>query len=278
MGGILGNHLHMEALADRWRQMRERHRFDVFHMSDLESFSGEFKGWGRERREALLADIFLCLKDLWIIPFGSVVIVEQYRKLLPQLAQQAFIDPWFMCFQMCVFEAAKTVTWHQDDPTPKEKLAFFHDRQLEYQGRAVTAFHYFKEAAPFGHRLGSITSASMGDVLQLQMADLVAFEIRKLVENGIYYPNIPTRWPMRRLQERPFMCNVMDFTGRVPKLESGPFGVIRRTTTLIRGEELGLIGWPIDWTDEKAAETLIDYFEHREPEERNRLASPHDLR
>ena len=265
MGGVLGNHVHMETLADRWQKMRERHHFDVLHMVDLESFAGEFRGWTREQREALLADVFDCLKDLWIVPFGSVIIVEQYRNLLPEVAQRAFMDPWFMCFQMCVFEAAKTVIWHKDDPNPKEKLAFFHDRQFQYQGRAVTAFHYIKETNEFGYRLGSIKSGSMADIIQLQMADVVAFEIRKLVENAIYHPDIPTRWPMKRLQERPFLCNVMDFTGRVPEIKQGTFGVIRRTTLLIRSQEIGIVGCPIEWTEEKAAESLAERFGSDKP-------------
>lgn len=264
MGGIMGNHLHMETFAERWQRMLDRHLVAVFHMSELESFSGEFQGWTKIQREALLADVFLCMKDLWIAPIGAVSIVEQYRNL-PTVAQLAFIDPWFLCFQLCVGEAAKTAMWHRDDPTPRDKIALFHDRQVEYQGRAVSAFHYLKDSTSFGHRLGSITSASMTEVIQLQMADLVAFEIRKLVENAIYHPDIPTRWPLKKLQERPFMCNVLDFTGRVPKLEHGPFGVIRRATIIISGEDLGFIGWPVEWTDEEAGTKLREYFANTKP-------------
>lgn len=251
MGGIMSNHLHMETLADRWREMLHRHRVGVFHMSELESSLGEFKGWTKIQREALLADVFLCLKDLWIMPFGAVVIVEQYREL-PPIAQLAFIDPWFICFQMCVREAASITIWHRDDPSPADKLALFHDRQLEYQGRAVSAFHFLKDSASYGHRLGSITSASTSDVIQLQIADLVAYEIRKLVENAIYHPEIPTRWPMRKLQETPLILNYLDFTGRVPDLEGGAFSFFRRTTFVVSGGtmgDIGMIGWPVRWPE-----------------------------
>lgn len=257
MGGVIGNHLHMATLAERWQDMLKRHRVSVFHMSELESFSGEYEGWTKLQREALLSDVFLCLKDLWIAPFGSAVIVEQYRDL-PVIAQHAFVDPWFVCFQMCVFEAAMARMWHRDDPTPRDKLAFFHHRQHEFQGRATAAFHYIKDTNQYGHRLGSITSASATDVLQLQLADLVVFEIRKIVENGIYHPDVPTRWPMKRLQERPFLCNVMDFTGRVPVLDAGEFGVFRRTTFILRDDGIGIGGWPINWPDEKGIEALSE--------------------
>jgi len=259
MGGIIGNHLHMEVLADRWSKMLHRHNVGVFHMSELEGYLGEFKAWTKLQREALLADVFTCLEDLWVMPFGTAVIVEQYRGL-PVMAQGAFIDPWFLCFQMCVSEAADAKIWHRDDPTPKEKLAFFHDRQFEYQGRAANAFYYLKATHTSGNRLGTITSGSTTDVLQLQVADLVAYELRKIVENGIYHPDIPTRWPMKKLQERPFLFNVMDFTGRVPALDAGKLGVFRRTTFLVSAEEIGMIGWPLDWTDEKAAQALDERF------------------
>ncbi|MDQ1611415.1 MAG: hypothetical protein QOG00_1346 [Pyrinomonadaceae bacterium] len=248
MGGIMGNHLHMETLADRWREMLHRHRVGVFHMSELESSLGEFKGWTKIQREALLADALLCLKDLWIMPFGAVVIVEQYREL-PSIAQLAFIDPWFICFQMCVREAAGALMWHRDDPSPADKIVLFHDRQLEYQGRAVSAFHFLKDSTSYGHRLGSITSASTSDFIQLQVADLVAYEIRKLVENAIYHPEIRTRWPMRKFQEMLLLLNYLDFTGRVPDLEGGALSMFRRSTFVINGGEVGMVGWPVKWPE-----------------------------
>lgn len=245
----MGNHLHMETLADRWRKMLHHHCIAAFHMSELEGYLGEYKGWTRIQREALLSDAFLCLKDLWIAPFGAVVIVEQYRDL-PQIAQLAFMDPWFICFQMCVREVIGTTMWYRDDPTPGDKIALFHDRQVEYQGRAVSAFHFIKDSWSSGHRLGSITSAATSDVIQLQVADLVAYEIRKLVENAIYHPDVPTRWPMRKLQEIPLILNYLDFTGRVPDLEGGPFSMFRRTAFTVNGGEMGtigMIGWPVKW-------------------------------
>jgi hypothetical protein len=119
MGGVIGNHLQMEVLADRCNKMLKRHNVGAFHMSELEGHFGAFKDWTKLQREALLADAFTCLEDLWVIPFGAAVIVEQYRDL-PVMAQAAFIDPWFMCFQMCVSEAANAKIWHKDDPTPKK--------------------------------------------------------------------------------------------------------------------------------------------------------------
>lgn len=246
MGGIMGNHLHMERFADRWRNVLGRHRATAFHMSELEGFLGQYAEWTVPQREALLADVFACWEDLFILPFGAAVIVEQYRRL-PLIAQEAFIDPWFMCFQMCVSEAARAQIWHRDDPSPKEKLAFFHDRQLEYQGRAVKAFRYLQDFGTHGHRLGSLTSASMTDVIQLQAADLVAYEIRKLIENAIYHPEIPTRWPMRKLQEMPFSCTYMDFTGRVPDLAKGRFTFFKRSTIIVHGDETKILDWPVNW-------------------------------
>jgi len=256
MGGVMGSHVHMESLADSWRELKEHHKFNVFHMTELEGHSGEFTHWSKDQREALLADIFSAIKDLWIIPFGSAVIIEGYR-ILPEL-NLAFSDPWFICFQLCVAEVAMSQMGHRDDPTPKDKIAVFHDRQMEYQGRAVSAFNYLKDSTSFGHRLGTITSGSMADVIQLQLADLIAFEIRKLIENAIYHPEIPTRWPMKRFQEKPFMCNVVDFTGRLPVLEHGELSMIRRMGITITGEDIGFIGWPHDWSIEKIEEAAAE--------------------
>ena len=125
------------------------------------------------------------------------------------------------------------------------KLTLFHDQQKQYQGRAVEAFEYLKRAAPYGERLGTCTAGSNTDIVQLQVADLVAYEIRKHIENAIYNPDIPVRWPMRKIQEMFFSCTYMDFTGRVPEIAGGAFSVIKRSTIGVDAGELKLLEWPV---------------------------------
>ena len=205
MGGLIGSHIDMAKLGENWREMLHRHGDITFHMSELEGSLEEFEGWTKDQRKALLGDVFRCLNGLFLLAFGASVIVEQYRAL-PGMAQDAFVDPWMLCFQMCVSEAARTMMVRVDDHSSTEKLALVYDQQKDFRGRASSCFQYLKEASSFGSRLGTCTPASKKDIIQLQAADLVAYEIRKLIENSIYAPAVGMRWPMRRLQEMPLMC------------------------------------------------------------------------
>jgi hypothetical protein len=248
MGGIFGSHVDLETLGERWREMLHRHGDIVFHMSELEGNLGEFKDWNKEQRESLLADAIGCLQNLFLVVFGTVVVTKQYREL-PDIAQKAFMDPWLMCFQMCISEVGRAIFHRVGDPTSGAKIALFIDQQKEYQGRAVEAFDFFKTFAEYGHRLGTCTPASKVDLIQLQAADLVAYEIRKLVENAIYAPEVGVRWPMRQLQKLPFNCTYMDFWGDVPDLPAGPVSMFKRSTIIIHEGEMKQLNWPVKWPE-----------------------------
>jgi len=221
MGGIVGTHLVMEQLGERWKQMLLRHSVDVFHMSELEGSLGEFAGWDKDRREALLADVMNCFNDLFFCFIGMSTIVDQYRSL-PGVAQDMLADPWFICFQTCVHFVSTMLMWQKSDPSPNEKIAFFHDQQAEYQSRAASAFQFIKEKATSGNRIGTCTPASKKDIIQLQAADLVAYEVRKLIENARYSPSVPMRWPMRQIQKHACQFCYMDFSNKVLPLDGGP--------------------------------------------------------
>jgi hypothetical protein len=207
-------------------------------MSDLEGRRGEFEGWDDRRKRLLLADAFNCFEGV-LLPcfFGAAAIVEEYR-MLPDIAQDAFIDPWFCCFQMCVAEIGNATIVRMDDPTSKDKAVLFHHQQQEYQNKASSAFQFLKDSASYGRRLGTCTPASCLEIVQLQVADLVAYEVRKLIENALYNPSIGMRWTMAQIQKHLFVCSYMDLTGKVPEMQVGPLSLFRRTAITINAGEL----------------------------------------
>ena len=119
------------------------------------------------------------------------------------------------------------------------KIALFIDQQREYQSRAMSAFQFVKDTSSKGDRLGTCTPASKVDIIQLQIADLVAYEARKHIENSIYNPQVPIRWPMQQLSRHPMAFRYLDFTGMVPDLTGGEFTVFSRLS--FRVTEAGLM-------------------------------------
>lgn len=180
MGGFLGNAIDWEELGKRWRELMRHHgngKDLVFHMSHLESLIGEFVGWDEARKRALLSDVFTLLQDFFLIAIGGVVVVEHYD-VLPDIAQRAFGDPWFLCMQMCLGEIG-SVQMLSKQGGLNDSVAVFCDRQMEFSGRGTDCFNYIAAHSSFGKRLGSITFASKDILVQLQTADLVAYEVKK---------------------------------------------------------------------------------------------------
>ena len=239
MGGIVGSHLQMDALGNDWNVALRAHGIRVFRMSELEGSSGEFQGWSKQQRESLLADLFGCLEKHFALIFGAAVIVSQYRSL-PELAQDVLMDPWFICFHICVSEAAGLVMWHRDDASIMDKVAVFIHQQREYQSRAISGFQFMKDNWDSGSRLGTCTPASTADIVQLQIADLIAYETRKHIENAIHNPHVPMRWPMKQLCRRPFNYRYLDFAGIVPDLQGGEFTTFSRLNFRITNRGLML--------------------------------------
>jgi hypothetical protein len=63
------------------------------------------------------------------------------------------------------------------------------------------------------------------------LADLIAYELRKHVENCFFDNKRPTRWPMKRLMRRPFLVNVFDEQGRSIPTEGSDMAVFRNADT-----------------------------------------------
>jgi hypothetical protein len=46
--------------------------------------------------------------------------------------------------------------------------------------------------------------------VHLQFADLIAYELRKHIENAVFHEGRPTRWPVQQLLKKVFFVNVFD--------------------------------------------------------------------
>ncbi len=237
MGGLLGNARDWENFAHKWRTLMRRHgdgREIVFHMADLESGYGDFVGCARTQRERLLGDVFALLNEFVFTVVGAAVVVSHYD-IAPLRA--IFGDPWFVCMQMCMAEIG-TALLVREKGDMEEPVAVICDRQMEFSARAMDCFDFLAKRASYGKRLGTIAFGKKEDLVQLQIADLVAYEVRKLVENALYNPQIGVRWPLRRLQERPFVCNYFDLTGDAPTFAGTAFTVFRRSRLILSADEV----------------------------------------
>jgi hypothetical protein len=122
--------------------------------------------------------------------------------------EYAGVEKEFAGIRACFFEAHRQFTW---GPV---LFALAHDRDRELGVKR--------------QRLdGIIGWGTKQTSVHFQLADLIAYELRKHVENAVFRGGRPTRWPMKQLLKKPFVVNVLDDSRTVIPTEYGGFALFR---------------------------------------------------
>jgi hypothetical protein len=178
MGGMLANAQQWERFEQKFRQIKKRHKFRIFHTKKFKRRDGDFKGWSIEQCLALIADLapitataftegvtFLLDNDAYDAEYKSG---EQPRKL-------RLDSKYGLCFRNCLYffglEGVKRMH-HRRYPT----LNFVLESGHKNFGDALRIFNEVKaELKANGcDMLGMITPADKDECDPLMMADFLA--------------------------------------------------------------------------------------------------------
>ncbi len=202
IAGLVGTESEWETLERRWRRTVDEEGVSVFHMAEFESRLGEFEGWSDTRRHLFLSKLVEAIKARDIHCVGSALVRADYERLTED--EKVWMThgnagyPYFLCFQHCIVESC-----HIADGLPsEEKVAFVFDRQQEFAAEATRLYNDLKDQGewPNHERLADIVAfASKRETIPLQVADLAAYETYKHLDNRLFHPERPIRWPMRQL-------------------------------------------------------------------------------
>lgn len=229
MGGAIGPPTSWTKLREHWSSVLRRYNVNVFHMTDFENRFGEFRNWGNERRRLFLAELLSILDDTFLISIGTAVLVEDFQNLKPE-TREGLIDPWYLCFQMCLQEVAQVEFLVEEDLWDPKVRAVVFEQQLEFW-RGPIIFAHMLERDFLAKGFGVLCVATKQACVKLHLADLIAYELRKHIENCFFDPGRPTRWPMRQLLKRPFIASCFDRRGRPIRTESSNMAFFRNTDT-----------------------------------------------
>jgi hypothetical protein len=179
---------------NRWMNALKVHSAPYLHMREFAHKVEAFAGWTEDRRRALMTDCLLALDSLGIITMGAVMRVSDYRRLSRE-AQVGFVDPTFCCFQDCL----NGVALHGYLDFPGERTEVIYSRQDEFAPMLRKLFRYATEHWQDGGNLGVLEFQDMRTVPGLQLADLVAYELRHYYHLKHSRPELAIRVPFRRI-------------------------------------------------------------------------------
>jgi hypothetical protein len=184
--------------------------------SDLHArFSDREKNIFRQIKTETI-DIFLEADLLW--GFGAVVVLPDYYRLLEEFksAGLALPSPYFFCAQVVYMESGFIMD-DQNESRPRSEsgcVSPVYDQQTEYQGSANRIFEKFREKNPLCSKwLLPPRYEDDRDYIVLQVADNLAYEMRRLLVGEEFNPQIPERKAMTRLKERLWKVYKLNYEG-----------------------------------------------------------------
>jgi hypothetical protein len=208
MAGFIAPEEMWQGVAEAWELLIQNyfHLQHPFHMKDFAHRKGEFVGWTEVKRQALLSRLIKIITITELVPVAAVVSIEGYKSL--NIQQQTLLkSPWHVAFQICTRTTAIFA-----GPDSAEKARMVYSRNLEYganrydpdtpprqRGNAAQLWDAIKVRTMFGRWMHSCSFEAPEEVVQLQVADLFAYEICKEFENQQKRPNALMRWPLRQI-------------------------------------------------------------------------------
>lgn len=187
-----------EEFEKRWRIVLEENNAPYLHMKEFAGCRDAFKGWTELQRRKLMSDCLYTLVDTEIIMMSAVVRSSDFDRLLPS-TREALGDPYFCCFQECLYGSALAGYLESDG----EKVDVVYSQQDEFKGRFSAIFEGWKDyySAGAGSNLGHLSFADMRSNPGLQLADLLAYESTHYHHLKSKRPDLKPRVPFKVLAD-----------------------------------------------------------------------------
>jgi hypothetical protein len=205
IGGYVGRDKEWDLVSKEWRNRRLEDGIQCFHATDCEAGRGEFEHLSKEQRTKLKADLIeIVHKHENLGGFGAAVIIEDFEKVRDRSDRARQVlgpDPYFLCLQMLLSDICAELEKHKANPGIR--VAYVFEEQEEFSGKAKTLYDKFKRFnVAHTSRMGSLTYASKGQRIPLEIADNLAYETMKEILNNRYDPERPRRISMGKMIPR----------------------------------------------------------------------------
>jgi hypothetical protein len=203
VAGFVASNATSACLELRWKDLLAKYNLEYFKASELSAGVGQFRqyrdypldgGWRQfsDRERGKFDEIKTAFTDLivevsdQINAIGAVVIIADYERIMKEspLARKTLSFPYYQAGQTVLMEAGIQITKENRRSPSGEPLYIrpIFDSHEEYSGRMKAIFDSFAAKNPVSSRY-MLPPYYEDDrrYLSLQVADNIAFEIRKYV-------------------------------------------------------------------------------------------------
>ena len=199
--GLIGDVREWHKLQCRWEDALECCQIEHFHASYLQALEGEYKGWTASQRERLISLLVRIVQEQ--LPrfrlLGSANAMSSY-KYLPEYRRRHLKNPYFLGAVSIMSDGARFAHYDFND----KPVEFIFDQKSKHAHILGGAFDEVLKTR-WGHLCIDVSQADHRLVSPIQVADLLAYESKKYIENRLANPELTDvtdlRWPMEQLKK-----------------------------------------------------------------------------
>jgi hypothetical protein len=197
IGGLFGLRNDWIKFRKQWGRLTDG---KIFHATDCDTDHGKhYSRKTHDKNKKLYADLTQLIARSGLIGRGVALCVRDYNELLaPKVNDE---NPYYLCFQSVIIYLARQSGYL----IPKDRIKFTFDRnhKIEYDAGALYDHLMNRDREGFDYialmhdEIGFATNKTIG----IQVADLIAREAMKLLDNRIGPKVRPVRISTRALWE-----------------------------------------------------------------------------
>jgi hypothetical protein len=193
MAGLLAPTWAWEELEPKWKQTLKDFKIPFFHMKDFANRQREFEGWHELKRQKLYGKLLKHIEMASPFPLGSILAMSDFKSLRPE-QQAGFGDPYHVGF-LSILSHLTAVGRDLLKDFPEERIAAIFSDHVEFRHTALQGFEILlSRHTEVGHFIDSPVFRDMRQLVPLQAADIVAYELYKEFERQLFRPTVKPRY------------------------------------------------------------------------------------
>ncbi len=208
IAGYAARAIEWARLEVAWKRMLRRIGVATFHMRECLHRRGAFEGRTAEDSKEALTQVVDVILSHDVHGIGAAVLLRDLGEVIVGRAREEVGEPWHLCFRHVVKEVSERL-----DRLPRDQwVAFVCDLQDQFAREAQRIYLRINSTPnwPNRNQLGSLTFGSRHEEVGLQVADVLAYETFKHLDDRLYADRRIRRSLERLSSGRPFYGEFYD--------------------------------------------------------------------
>ncbi len=190
MAGLIAPMNAWEKLEPKWLKTLKDFGLSCFHMKDFANRKRDYKEWHELKRRNLYSRLLNHISAIHPFPVGSILSMEDYASLTPR-EKEMFGDPYHLNFMstLCYIGIVGDAILK-----PNKKVATVFSDQVEFRHEALRNYELMCRIDKIKRRVDSPVFRDMRELVPLQAADIIAYELYKEFERQLFRPTTKPRF------------------------------------------------------------------------------------